>query len=63
MQEFVVLGQVPGTNTQLGFTEWLLVSAIILTLLLLVLARHQIAATWNAHILKARAKRIESLAL
>lgn len=61
MQEFVVLGQVPGTDTQLSFTAWMLLSAMIISLLCIALARHRITSLWNVYLIRVRTKKITHL--
>lgn len=42
MQNFIVLGIIPGTNVQLDFTAWLIISASLLIASLLIHERRNI---------------------
>lgn len=61
MQEFVVLGQVPGTDIQISFAAWVYVSSMVLAVLCIVLARHRIAAHWQTYLVRVRTKKIAHL--
>lgn len=57
MQEMIVLGEIPGTNMQLSFTAWTYVSALVFTLLILIVSRRHLSSHWNGSVAQIRARK------
>lgn len=61
MQEMIVLGEIPGTSTQLDFTQWALTSVVILLGVLFALSYHDVRHLLHRTATLERTKRILSL--
>lgn len=46
MQDFIVLGLIPGTHFQLNFIYWLYIASSLVVLSFLLIYRHKIRAAW-----------------
>jgi hypothetical protein len=57
MQEIIVLGEIPGTNIQLSFTAWTYVSALVFTVLILIVSRPHLSNQWNGLVAQIRARK------
>ncbi len=57
MQEMIVLGEIPGTSTQLSFTAWAFTSVAILLFVLFLLLLPDIRQVIDAHLANSRAKK------
>ncbi len=49
MQEFIVLGQIPGTEFQLSFTAWLYLVLALSLLTLVHLLWREVSVRWHIH--------------
>lgn len=54
MQEIIVLGEIPGTSTQLNFTQWAIMSICILLTMLLLFSVGDISKFVKKHVDKAK---------
>lgn len=48
MQDFIVLGLIPGTQFQINFMLWLYISFSLFLSILILKERHQLHAAWLA---------------
>lgn len=51
MQDFIVLGLIPGTNIQIGFLGWLIIAAVIIAGRTIVRKTRQLQAAQAAQFL------------
>jgi len=58
MQNFIVLGIIPGTNIQLNFTAWLYVCITLVTTSLVMYERHAIRSWLLSHYVAYRINRL-----
>ncbi len=61
MQEFIVLGHIPGTNIYLDFEALLVITMLVLLLVLAFMHRKQVYQQWHAHIAGLRARKVLQL--
>lgn len=58
MQEFLVLGNIPGTNIQITFTAWLYTVCVLLLLTLVLKRSPHVRQSIYRHVANVRARKI-----